>query len=132
MRGPAVLATLASWLIRHGLSNHMPLSTILGHSELVLASHLAKIFISPPSLSASYPTVANPRSPLDNSFLPAAIGFSAVMVGPRHLQFSYPVAYVNDYSFLSDIISNSSLQRNSEHSTFHSSLRAERLFCGPD
>ncbi|KAI8423624.1 hypothetical protein MSG28_012686 [Choristoneura fumiferana] len=63
-------------------TNCTPLSTILGRSHPVLASHLVKI-IAEPSLRASHDTLADPRSPLNNSFTPAVIGSSSDMASPH-------------------------------------------------
>ncbi|KAI8423382.1 hypothetical protein MSG28_014378 [Choristoneura fumiferana] len=75
-------------------AGHRPLqSHAAEHDPRPLSSsychYLAKI-IAPPSLRASHAKLADPRSPLKNSFIPAVIGSSADMTGPLPLQFAYP------------------------------------------
>ncbi|RVE46148.1 hypothetical protein evm_009222 [Chilo suppressalis] len=117
-----VIDAYPSPLLDIGLSNCTPLRSILGYSHPAPASHLAQI-VTPPCLRTSYTTFAKTRSPLQNSSTPTVIGSSANMASPLPLQLTNPVGYVDNSGSLSDyLISDAILQRNAEHSPFHSAL----------
>jgi hypothetical protein len=78
-------------------------------------------FITPPGLS--YTSFTYTRSPLQNSLFQAVVVSTADMAS-LPLQHANTVCYVGDFSSLPDhLVSDSIPQRNSEHSSFHSSLR---------
>jgi hypothetical protein len=81
------------------LSNSLPSRTIFGYSHPAPASHSAQN-VTPPDLRASYTTCFETRSPLQNSFTPTIVGFTADMASPLPLQRTDTMCCVGDFSSL--------------------------------
>jgi hypothetical protein len=108
--------------ISSGLFNFSPFRSICGNSHPAPASSPPQIVTSP-DLRATYTTFTETRSPLQNPFTPAVVVSTADMENSLPLQHGNTVCYVADFSFLQDhLVLDSIPQRNSEHSSFHSSL----------
>jgi hypothetical protein len=105
-----------------GLSNFSLYRSNIGYSHPAPASHFAQI-VTPLGLRASYTTFTETQSPLQNSFTPAIVGSTADIASPLPLQHANTVCYVGDFSSLpGHLVMDPIPQRNSEHSSFHSSL----------
>jgi hypothetical protein len=107
-------------LLDIGLYNFSPSRSIFGYSHPAPASCANR---HSTRLRPSYTTFTKTRFPILNSFTPAVVGSAADMASPLSLQHVNTVSYVGDFSSLQDhLVSNSIPQRNSEHSSFHTSL----------